>query len=59
MSEEQSIDSQNRIIQLRQRLENAEITVRARSYTFWIYTEIPKEEKGLVLKFSHDYESYM
>jgi len=25
----------------------------------WIYTEIPKEEKGLILKFGDDYRRYM
>jgi protein-S-isoprenylcysteine O-methyltransferase Ste14/NAD-dependent dihydropyrimidine dehydrogenase PreA subunit len=29
------------------------------SIAFWIYMEIPKEEKGLILKFGHAYESYM
>jgi protein-S-isoprenylcysteine O-methyltransferase Ste14/NAD-dependent dihydropyrimidine dehydrogenase PreA subunit len=26
---------------------------------FWLYTEIPKEEKGLILKFGDDYRNYM
>jgi protein-S-isoprenylcysteine O-methyltransferase Ste14/ferredoxin len=26
---------------------------------FWIYTEIPKEEKGLILKFGDEYRNYM
>lgn len=26
---------------------------------FWIYSEIPKEEKGLILKFGDEYKNYM
>ncbi len=27
--------------------------------SIWLYTEIPKEEKGLTIRFGNDYKRYM